>query len=194
MKDVLRPAEVANRARPSFTKGTGMARRSRSASAEDPEALRDLERKAKEIMKRFPESVNIRCDWGRGSRSSAPNSTTPASVPRAWDAEGRRDSRSNSHSPGRRSGLYQAERQAHPDRRAASAPRPGNALTMLLGPGSGAPAHARYIPLVQVTSDSVRAEDPTVYRRNRMRTPHCRVARARPTDAPASSREDPSAH
>ena len=161
--------QIDPRVRP-FSKGTGGGAKIQVRFlAEDPEVLRDLERKAKEIMKRFPESVNIRSDWGQRVKVIRPelddtrlrsSGLTRKDVATALELS----------FSGSSVGLYRENDKLIPIVARLPLLDRGNAGTMP-EVQVWSPLMRRYIPLVQVASDfRVRAEDPTVYRRNRMRT------------------------
>ena len=125
--------------------------------------------KAKEIMKRFPESVNIRSDWGQRVKVIRPelddtrlrsSGLTRKDVATALELS----------FSGSSVGLYRENDKLIPIVARLPLLDRGDAGTMP-EVQVWSPLMRRYIPLVQVASDfRVRAEDPTVYRRNRMRT------------------------
>jgi multidrug efflux pump subunit AcrB len=153
-----------------FSKGTGGGAKIQARfRGEDPMVLRDLEARTTEIMRGFSESMNIKCDWGLRVKVIRPqldetrlrsSGLTRRDVATALELS----------FSGSSVGLYREDDKLIPIVARLPLLDRGNAGTMP-DVQVWSQLMRRYIPLVQVTSGlPVLAEDPTIYRRNRMRT------------------------
>lgn len=152
----------------SFSKGTGGGAKVQVRFlGEDPDTLRDLRNKAVAVLKEDPDSINIRDNWGERVKVIRPvlgDTIQELGLTRKDVANALKASYS-----GLRVGLFREGEKLVPMMARLPAEERGS-LENLGETQVWSALSRRYIPLAQAASNiEVTAEDPAVYRINRMR-------------------------
>jgi multidrug efflux pump subunit AcrB len=152
----------------SFSKGTGGGAKVQVRFlGEDPDTLRDLRNKAVAVLKEDPDSINIRDNWGERVKVIRPvlgDTIQELGLTRKDVANALKASYS-----GLRVGLFREGEKLVPMMARLPAEERGS-LENLGETQIWSTLSRRYIPLAQAAQDiEVTAEDPAVYRINRMR-------------------------